>query len=483
VKNAIGRARTALSSLEIDPVSPMGPAIARGRRWAGGALAIEPMLDGWWAREPGGPTSSTRYRWDTSHRHGAVPKWAGPVETWRAWRPAEQAELVRDPVLFEERLTLPIIVAEATELLLEIDHPRARAILAEAEPALRRDLAQRVLATHASTDTFALACAVRCPRAMDRLRPLLVALATTYSDEAHRAGGCVRGTRFPFHEKPLASATAQLGAGLLRLGLDIPLLARLVDSVRSSLGASGAWGDAGGPDDVMATIACAELLAALDPGFDPTPTALWLAERQRPDGLWIALGPEAPWLTRIIAEWLVAATHPFAERFVFPTLPPSDRDRKTGLPFFSYFDDLGRLFGATRELADARVELAFLDLAGFRAFNNAHGQDAGDDVLAEIARALVEIPAAAIVRDGGDEFLVVGAPTREGLKRDLDAFRRAWPARFRKRFGGEEPVVSRILVTSGAGRDLHAMRERLGRSLAPLKHAAPPGAEGMLVEV
>jgi hypothetical protein len=99
-------------------------------------------------------------------------------------------------VAFEERLTVPIIVAEATELLLEVDHPRARAILEEAEPALRRDLAQRVLATHAWTDTFALACAVRCPRATERLRPLLVALATTYAEQAHRAGGCVQGMRF-----------------------------------------------------------------------------------------------------------------------------------------------------------------------------------------------------------------------------------------------------------------------------------------------
>jgi diguanylate cyclase (GGDEF)-like protein len=75
------------------------------------------------------------------------------------------------------------------------------------------------------------------------------------------------------------------------------------------------------------------------------------------------------------------------------------------------------LFAAVSELAASRVDVAFLDLAGFRAFNNAHGQDAGDAVLAELAAALREIPSAAVVRDGGDEFLVVGAPTRDRLTR------------------------------------------------------------------
>jgi GGDEF domain-containing protein len=483
VRDAVRRARGTLASLSVDPVSPLGPALARARCWAGAPPRFDALLDGWWARQPGGSTSSTRYRWDTSHKHCPLPAWAGRVETWRAWRPQEQQDLERDPVAFEERLTLPIIVAEATELLLELDHPRARAILEEAEPALRRDLAQRVLAMHAWTDTFALACAVRCPRATERLRPLLVALATTYAEEAHRAGGCVRGTRFPFHDKLLVSATAQLGLGLLRLGMEIPLLARLAETVRSAIGRSGAWHDAQEPDDVMTTLVCAELLASLDPGFDPAPTARWLADRQHADGLWIALGPEAPWLTWVTATWLEAADRPFAERFVFPALQPGDRDRKTGVASFSYFDDVGRLFSATRELASSRLELAFLDLAGFRAFNNAHGQEAGDAVLAELAQALRAIPTAAVVRDGGDEFLVVGAPTRVGLAGALDDFRRAWPARFRERFGEGTPVASRILVTSGSGADLRAMRERLGRSLAPLKAAPAPGPDGMLVTV
>jgi diguanylate cyclase (GGDEF)-like protein len=116
-----------------------------------------------------------------------------------------------------------------------------------------------------------------------------------------------------------------------------------------------------------------------------------------------------------VATWLEAAQRPFCERFAFPALGPGDRDRKTGLASFAYFDDLVRLFCATRELAESAVDLAFLDLAGFRAFNNTHGQDAGDAVLAELAAALLEVPAARVIRDGGDEFLVVSAPTRAPL--------------------------------------------------------------------
>jgi hypothetical protein len=104
-------------------------------------------------------------------------------------------------------------------------------------------------------------------------------------------------------------------------------------------------------------------------------------------------------------------------------------------------------------------------------------------VLAEFAHALAEIQAAAVVRDGGDEFLVIGAPTRTGVAESLHAFRRGWPARFRARFGDGTPVAARILVTSGPGRELRAMRERLGRSLAPLKGAQAPGPEGVLVTV
>ena len=145
---------------------------------------------------------------------------------------------------------------------------------------------------------------------------------------------------------------------------------------------------------------------------------------------------------------------------------------------------LARLFASLPSLAASETELGFIDLAGFRAFNNAHGQDAGDAVLAAFAGALSGVDAAAAIRDGGDEFLLVGAPARGGLSRDLDSFRRAWPAAFRARFGADvPPVAPRILVTKTRGGDLRAAREVLGRTIASLKDREKPGPEGVLVEV
>jgi len=106
-------------------------------------------------------------------------------------------------------------------------------------------------------------------------------------------------------------------------------------------------------------------------------------------------------------------------------------------------------------------------------------------VLASLASELRKIPSAHAIRDGGDEFIVVGAPSRTGLDRDLDAFRAAWPARFRKDFGADvPPVAPRILWTEAPGRDLRATRERLGRGMGAVKNAAKkPPPEGVLARL
>ena len=76
-----------------------------------------------------------------------------------------------------------------------------------------------------------------------------------------------------------------------------------------------------------------------------------------------------------------------------------------------------------------------------------------------------------IVRDGGDEFLVVGAPTRGPLYQDLVDLRESWPEMFRKRFGGDVPLVRfRSLVGYVTGNRLRLARENLGRRIGELKN-------------
>lgn len=128
------------------------------------------------------------------------------------------------------------------------------------------------------------------------------------------------------------------------------------------------------------------------------------------------------------------------------------------------------------------IELGFIDLIGFRAFNNRYGQDAGDEVLRLFATQLKTIPLARAVRDGGDEFLVIGAPCREPLAADLRAFMVAWKAAFHDRFGAEVPgVAPRIVVGRSAGANLRALRQQLGREIIRLKELAVIPEIGVLV--
>ncbi len=271
------------------------------------------------------------------------------------------------------------------------------------------------------------------------------------------------------------------------------MLGSLVATVRAAQHDSGGFGDAMperieakfGRDNVLTSYVCTDLLASLDPSFELERALAWLASEQRADGFFVAFGPELGWLTGEIARLLGAASRPFAERFRFPHVPSANLDRKTGLPFYAFFDDLAHLFAALPGLSSAAVPVAFLDLAGFGAFNNAFGQDLGDSVLAEVARALETVAFARAIRDGGDEFIVVGAPCRTDLDRDLDLFRAAWPARFAAAFGKDvPPVAPRILVTDAPGRALRQARERLGRSMGDVKNAAKnPPPEGVLARI
>jgi diguanylate cyclase (GGDEF)-like protein len=486
----VQRAVAALRGLEdpedaVDPAEPLRFAIHRISSALDGPRAVEPLLAFLESRVAGSWRGESRYRWELTHRVGVkLPRYAPSVQAWTAWRAGQVALLARDPFEVEAHLLVPIVITENLEVLLDTAAgagplaARARVLLDEAVPIARRDIARYIAENHLWGGTFALWCLTRVPRTLDLMHPLTVALAITY---AAGQTAPVRGNQFPYYGKPLASASAHVASSLLRLGIELDVAAELVRCVGELRRASGGWGDDDSADP-LTTVIAAELLARTDPSFDLTPTLGYFEATQHPDGLWRALGPEAPWLTAEIAVLACAARQPFAARFRWPHCGRALLDQKTGVPFFAYFIDVANLLAAVAGLASSAIELAFIDLIGFRVFNNRYGQDAGDEVLRLFATQLKTIPCARVVRDGGDEFLVLAAPQREPLADDLGAFMAAWKAVFHERFGADVPSVApRIVVGLSTGAELRQVRQWLGREITRLKELATIPETGVLV--
>lgn len=90
-----------------------------------------------------------------------------------------------------------------------------------------------------------------------------------------------------------------------------------------------------------------------------------------------------------------------------------------------------RLVEALARRAGVRVFVAYLDLDAFKRYNDEHGHEAGDHLLAGATAAWGRVLRAGdlLVRWGGDEFLVVlTVPTVEDAQRVLERMRAAHPA-------------------------------------------------------
>jgi diguanylate cyclase (GGDEF)-like protein len=89
------------------------------------------------------------------------------------------------------------------------------------------------------------------------------------------------------------------------------------------------------------------------------------------------------------------------------------RDPLTGLCNRRALDDRLRHEVARHTRAGARFAVLALDLDGFKPVNDRFGHDAGDEILREVAHALIDAVRAqdTVARLGGDEFCIVAPDT------------------------------------------------------------------------
>lgn len=465
------------------PDSPFRPAVLR---WA--ADRKRPVNAGLFLRTLeagliGGRGGPRRYRWSFP-----VARWIEPEELV-AWRPLEAEAAKRHPAEHANRLWTPPIVVEHLEWLEEASHSgdsqvsaRAHALLDEAMPVIEDDVARHVDGQDAWADTFMLWALCRRSRALTRVRGLASAIATRYDLRAGRTGGLVAGRSFPFFETALPSATAHLASAAARIGEGIEVIAPSLEWLTAVRNRDGGWGEPRQGSDVLTTLAVAELKGSLDPRFDPesvTEVLGTLAVRRgdRPR----LIGPEWPWVAAELLSFKDWSATPFRERFRWPHVPTSMIDTKTAVPGFEAYLALARLFEGVPGLDDARVEIAFLDLANFGDWNKQHGQVAGDDLLGWLTAELRTLPDSRTIRDGGDEFLVVGTPGATGLEDRLRALSARWPAASSAHAPALPVVPIRAVVTTVAARALKPARERLGQLIGPLKEANKlPPPEGVV---
>ncbi len=471
------------------PTSPFRPAILRWAASNGRPVDPLPLLESLESNRIGGRRGSRRYRWSFP-----VAGWIELDERLR-WRPAEREWVERHGAEHAARLWVPPVLVEHVELLDRLGRgggatgtdvaTRARALLSEALPAIEDDVAQRIAGVDAWGDTFLLWAFARRPRALARVPGLVSAIASRYAARAARTGGLVHGRSFPFFDVPMPSATAHLAAAAARTGEGLDLVARAVEWLRAEQRPDGGWGDPRQPSDPLTTLAVAELLGLLDASFDPA-SVLEVMESQlgERDARPVLVGPEWPWLAAEILAFAAWSGRPFRERFRWPHVPRWMTDARVGVPRYEAYLVDARLFAEVPGLARLPVECAFIDLAGFGAWNSVHGQAAGDELLALLAGELRRIPESRTIRDGGDEFLVLGAPMADGLRARLRAMFARWPDVSRERFP-ELPVVPlRAVIGHGPGGELRPLRELLGIAIgaAKVEHQSPP-PEGVVIQL
>jgi diguanylate cyclase (GGDEF)-like protein len=315
--------------------------------------------------------------------------------------------------------------------------------------------------------------AVRRGRRLDAHRDALTELARTLS-----ADGAARGH--------LCAAAARIADGAFAyLAEPAPSGDRLIVTATADLELAGHELPFGEPSATVAafrsgrTIHLADLSAA---GTDVSPALARhtgaVAARFKPvrDGDvivgvlvigWRHLLDEVPDETVELLQLLAAQASEAIkrDRRVTRLVRQARTDALTGLPNRRSWDELLEREVARARRTGAPVCVAMLDLDRFKAFNDAHGHQAGDDLLSSAARAWrAQLRRQdVLVRYGGEEFALLLPDTRMDTALDVvDRVRDATP---------KGVTASAGVVELGAGEGCASVVARADAALYRAKHA------------
>lgn len=121
------------------------------------------------------------------------------------------------------------------------------------------------------------------------------------------------------------------------------------------------------------------------------------------------------WLAFGAGALLLGARHGKVRRDLERVEGASLRDRLTGLYNFAFFSDALRREAQRVTRYGGELSMVLFDLDGFKSFNDTHGHEAGNRLLAEVGRVIESSRRSADVaaRFGGEEFaLLVPGDTR-----------------------------------------------------------------------
>jgi diguanylate cyclase (GGDEF)-like protein len=161
----------------------------------------------------------------------------------------------------------------------------------------------------------------------------------------------------------------------------------------------------------------------------------------------------------------------------------TDVTSTTELRHLARHDDLTGLLnrhGIERCLADALAEdptdvlVAFIDLDGFKAVNDGHGHEAGDDVLREMGTRLRNAvrPRDDVARYGGDEFVIVCRQASAGAEQAVaERVGRVLVEAIRAGDGRWQPAASIGMARATADDDTSSLLRRADRSMYEVKRS------------